>query len=120
MFTRYPGVTSFTDTKIAQELFFGRKEECKKLFYYILSENLTVLYSKSGYGKTSLLQAGVFKLLRENNYYPVYVRFNKIGSSPEEIIRFELLNNKHEDYEVLQKNKGAGLENFFSKFEYGW
>jgi hypothetical protein len=37
---------------------------------------LTALYGKSGLGKSSLLQAGLFPLLREQHYLPVYLRID--------------------------------------------
>ena len=36
--------------------------------------SVTVLYGRSGLGKTSLLRAGLFPALREENFLPVYVR----------------------------------------------
>lgn len=48
-------------------LFFGRAEETQRLASLIFSEKLTVLYGKSGCGKSSLLQAGVLPRLREEN-----------------------------------------------------
>jgi hypothetical protein len=116
--TRYPGVTSFLDTILAHRLFFGRKEDGNKLFYYILVENLTVLYSKSGYGKTSLLQAGVFSMLREENLYPVSVRFNKKELTPQKIIELEVLNiNNQKGYEVLFNTIVKGMAEFFENLE---
>ena len=37
---------------------------------------LTVLFGKSGLGKTSLIQAGLFPRLRQQNILPVYVRLD--------------------------------------------
>ena len=37
---------------------------------------LTVLYGKSGLGKTSLLQAGLYPLLRAEHYFPVHLRLD--------------------------------------------
>lgn len=115
--TRYPGVTSFPDSELAYQLFFGREEDAQKLFYFILSETLTVLYSKSGYGKTSLLQAGVFKLLRQENYYPISIRLNKKENSPQEILKQEITDiNKLTGFEAILP-KANTLPEIFSGVE---
>jgi tetratricopeptide (TPR) repeat protein len=74
---RYPGAGSFTDSDHDRRLFFGRDHESEELFHRILSEQLVVLFGKSGYGKTSLLQAGVFPRLRERELLPLPVRLNR-------------------------------------------
>ncbi|GMV51316.1 MAG: WD domain, G-beta repeat [Nitrospira sp. OLB3] len=59
----------------ASDFFFGRPKEAAELFQLIRLAPLTVVYGKSGLGKTSLLQAGVYPLLRAEHYLPVHVRF---------------------------------------------
>lgn len=86
---RFPGVSSFEDDDLAAELFYGREEESQKLLHYILAENLVVVFSYSGYGKTSLLKARVFRKLREKNFCPILVRFNKKEGSPQQLIQLE-------------------------------
>ncbi len=72
---RYPGAQPFeTGQKL---LFFGRDRDVEALTRLILQEQLTVVYSKSGMGKSSLLNAGVIPLmLKEEEYFPVRIRFN--------------------------------------------
>lgn len=53
---------------------YGRDKEIIELSQKILYNTQTVIYGKSGIGKSSILNAGVFPLLRRNNYFPVYVR----------------------------------------------
>ena len=84
-YSRYPGPPPYDDSKIDFRRFFGRDEEKLDLLYMILGANLTVLYGKSGLGKTSLLQAGVFPLLQERNHLPMYVRLNEQDKPPLEI-----------------------------------
>jgi hypothetical protein len=115
--TRYPGVTSFQDTDLSRQLFFGRDEESRRLLYFILSDALTVLYSRSGYGKTSLLQAKVFGLLREQACFPVFMRFNRQHLTPTEVIKAELKESKQQGYEIISNGEQAVLSNFFSEFE---
>jgi tetratricopeptide (TPR) repeat protein len=73
---RYPGTLSFTDSADDQARFFGRKEEIEQLYLRVLSVPLLVQFGKSGLGKTSLLQAGLFPRLRRKPYLPVMVRLN--------------------------------------------
>jgi tetratricopeptide (TPR) repeat protein len=70
---RYPGTEPFSTED--KDLFFGRDEDIQKLYQAILLEQITVLHGKSGYGKTSLLRAGILpRLGRENNLQTFYVR----------------------------------------------
>ncbi|HVG41179.1 MAG TPA: hypothetical protein VM888_06160, partial [Chitinophagaceae bacterium] len=115
---RFPGVASFEDDAIASELFFGRETETQKLLHFILAENLVVVFSYSGYGKTSLLKASVFKKLREKNFYPALIRFNKKEYIPQELIKTELLAiDEQETFEVIQTNNNAPLKDFFKGLE---
>ncbi len=80
---RYPGVQPFS--KGQAHLFFGRDEDTERLFDLVLLEKLVVLFGKSGYGKSSLLNAGVLPLLDQETakgkrkYLPVIIRFNAYG-----------------------------------------
>jgi formylglycine-generating enzyme required for sulfatase activity len=69
---RYPGVSPFTGEQ--QHIFFGRTEDIKKLHKLIQLRNQVLLYSKSGIGKTSLLNAGVLPLLIAQ-YETLNIRF---------------------------------------------
>lgn len=56
------------------ETIYGRSEEIASLAQCILANVQTVLYGKSGIGKTSLLNAGVFPLVRKKGVFPVNIR----------------------------------------------
>jgi tetratricopeptide (TPR) repeat protein len=71
---RYPGSLPFQDGDLDRRLFFGREKEAELLFYKILVDELVVLYSRSGLGKTSLLNAGVLQQLRERMFFPMMCR----------------------------------------------
>ncbi|HUM11377.1 MAG TPA: hypothetical protein VLT82_10550 [Myxococcaceae bacterium] len=79
--SRYPGTRPFGDTPEDRELFFGREAETEQLFLRVLSVPLLVLFGRSGLGKTSLLQAGLFPHLRERTFLPVMVRLNVPGDA---------------------------------------
>ncbi len=77
---RYPGIQPFSSQQ--KDLFFGRDDDRDQLLSLILLEKLTVLFGKSGYGKSSLLQAGIAPALEKENqrgkriYVPVFIRFH--------------------------------------------
>jgi WD40 repeat protein len=70
----WPGLAAYDEG--ASAFFHGRAEEAAELLRLIRLAPLTVLYGKSGLGKSSLLQAGVFPALRAERYLPVYVRLD--------------------------------------------
>ena len=53
---------------------FGRDEEIQTVSDIILNNVLTVIYGRSGIGKSSLLRAGVFPRMRYEDFLPVYIR----------------------------------------------
>ncbi len=53
------------------DYFHGRKSEATSLLQMVKRAGLTVLYGRSGLGKTSLLEAGLFPELRKNGFWPV-------------------------------------------------
>lgn len=64
----YPGLRPFNETE--QDIFFGRESDKLILIDKILANNLTLLFSASGVGKSSLLNASIIphfrSSLREN------------------------------------------------------
>lgn len=68
----WPGLAPFSER--ARDSFNGREVEAEELLRRVTTAPLTVLFGKSGLGKTSLLQAGLFPRLRRCNILPVYVR----------------------------------------------
>src|SRR5215475_7446481 len=70
----WPGLGSFDEG--AQHFFSGRDAESAELLRLVSQAPLTVLFGKSGLGKTSLLEAGLFPRLRQQNILPVYIRLN--------------------------------------------
>lgn len=71
---RYPGLAPFTAEQRA--IFFGRDDDIQELSELIFVERKVLLYSKSGYGKTSLLNAGVVPELSKNDFFEfIPIRF---------------------------------------------
>lgn len=53
---------------------YGRNQMVTKLVDAIYTNLQTILYGKSGIGKTSLLQAGCFPELRKRHFFPIIIR----------------------------------------------
>jgi len=76
----WPGLDPFDETD--REYFHGRSAESGELVRLVRRELLTVLFGRSGLGKTSLLKAGLFPLLRGEDHLPVYVRLDHAEAAP--------------------------------------
>jgi Novel STAND NTPase 1 len=70
----WPGLASFEESD--RDFFCGRETEAEALGRLIGRARLTVLFGKSGLGKTSLLQAGLFPRLRQDAMLPVRIRLD--------------------------------------------
>jgi tetratricopeptide (TPR) repeat protein len=70
----WPGLESFRENDAF--FFHGRDQEAADLFRLVKRESLTILFSRSGLGKTSLLRAGLFPRLRAETYLPFYIRLD--------------------------------------------
>jgi hypothetical protein len=77
----FPGLHYFEDTAVDRALFFGREKEIKQLAERMIAEDLTVLFGKSGDGKTSLINAGLKWAFRELGYLPVRARIFNVSAS---------------------------------------
>ncbi len=75
----WPGLLSFPEA--AAHLFHGRRREVDELLRLLAGESVCFVYGKSGLGKTSLLQAGLFPRLRETDRVPVYIRLSHESGS---------------------------------------
>ncbi len=72
---RYPGAQPFETYQ--SRIFFGRDKDVAALCRKVRQEPLTVLYSKSGMGKSSLLNAGVIPSIEQSGEYrTLRIRFN--------------------------------------------
>ena len=76
----WPGLEPFEEN--ARAFFHGRDHEAESLLKHVLDAPVTVLFGRSGLGKTSLLRAGLFPLLRDRNFLPLYVRFDVTPDAP--------------------------------------
>jgi len=76
----WPGLLPFREAD--QAWFQGRRAESGELLRLVMRERLTVFFGLSGLGKSSLLQAGLFPLLRQENVLPVYIRLDFSSRKP--------------------------------------
>jgi hypothetical protein len=75
------GLASFTEGD--REFFAGRGDEIEQLLRLVRRDTLALLYSISGLGKTSLLQAGLFPALRAEDSLPTIIRLDYLeGAAP--------------------------------------
>ena len=72
----WAGLASYEDPKTAERKlkFCGRDDDSYDMVRLIMGNVFVTLYGKSGIGKTSLLNAGVFPELRKEQYSPVSIR----------------------------------------------
>lgn len=79
--TRYPGIKPFTVEY--KDLFFGRDPDIERFGRLVQVEKLTVLYGKSGLGKSSLLNAGILPRLKQA--LPIFVRFYSFSEANQQL-----------------------------------
>lgn len=98
---------------------YGRTKECAILLEIIKNNYASVVFGKSGIGKTSLMNAGISPLLREGNYIPIKIRFThnsnisyveQIESKVKESIRCVDL--------LMPKIEKLGLWDFFHRHSF--
>lgn len=70
----YKGLHPYEESD--KDMFYGRGEEAERLLQLVKYNLLTVVFGKAGIGKTSLLRAGVFPLLRKEGFLPIPLRPN--------------------------------------------
>src|SRR5436305_255136 len=70
----WPGLLAFREEDSG--FFLGREKEAEQLLALVQRSSVTVLYGQSGLGKTSLIRAGLFPKLRQNNFFPLWLRLN--------------------------------------------
>jgi tetratricopeptide (TPR) repeat protein len=104
---RYPGTGPFGPGDAA--LFFGRRRETEELYLRILSVPLLLQFGKSGLGKTSLLQAGLFPLLRDRPFLPVMIRLNDPRESLTDAVARSIRESVVNEGVDLDDDASAGL-----------
>jgi hypothetical protein len=116
--SRYAGAQPFTDDPLSRELFHGRKPETTILTHRILANRLTVLFARSGLGKTSLLNAGIAELLRGECLAPLSVRVWEAGLDPVEAVYRGIENAcRRQDFEYVAGDRQS-MWHFFKTAQF--
>lgn len=58
--------------------FKGREEDIAKFIQILNNGNCAVIYSDSGIGKTSLINAGIEPVMAKQGFYPIHIRFDEL------------------------------------------
>ncbi len=114
------GLQSYTEAQSA--MFFGRDEEIETLTTLVKVNTLTIVFGRSGTGKTSLLNAGVFPPLRKSYCLPFPIRLEFQDNSPDLVTQIKnVLKSKIDEYGFRVENYPgpATLWEYFHK-EFLW
>jgi len=78
----YRGMQAFSEEH--KDVFFGRSKPVDEIFDLLRNNLLTVVFGKSGIGKSSVINAGLIPKLRENFYLPILIRipFSDFNADP--------------------------------------
>ncbi|HRH48654.1 MAG TPA: hypothetical protein PLP23_07880 [Panacibacter sp.] len=110
---RYPGTKPFEAADYT--LFKGRDEDIKNLFDFVFMENPVVLFSRSGLGKSSLLNAGLAKKITdENRATPLFIRF---GAYTKETKVLPLERLKEEILKATEQKQNTLFEKLASQIQ---
>ena len=122
LLNRYPGSKPFTLEY--EGLFFGRDEDIAALAKFVHVEKLSVLYGKSGLGKSSLIGAGVVpRLEQQYQYKTIPIRFNSYvegnSSFPIDIFLDTLYDPQHEPNNELAaiESENVSLWQYFKNLQ---
>ncbi len=63
-----------------KDCYFGRSQETEELYQLLGMSDLVLLIGKSGTGKTSLIRCGLGNRVKENSWYPLFIRRKHLSS----------------------------------------
>src|SRR5580765_3079260 len=70
----FQGLRSYEEKNKTQ--FGGRDAEIRELYNLVEANRLTIVFGKSGIGKTSLIKAGLIPELQKNYFFSIYLRID--------------------------------------------
>ena len=95
------GLLSYKDPEKSQKQykFCGRESAVSSIFAMVDNNLLVTLYGKTGIGKTSILNAGVFPLLRSRNYLPISIRLGRYAKEEKSFAKYIIDEIENEIFE---------------------
>lgn len=108
------GLLSYEDPQKSKETytFCGRDGAISSLFAMVDNNLLVTLYGKTGIGKTSVLNAGVFPILRSRGYLPISIRLGKYDSTKEVSFAKSIINSIENEIKQI----GGTIETIYPDF----
>ena len=108
------GLLSYGDPQKSKEsyAFCGRDAAISSLFAMVDNNLLVTLYGKTGIGKTSVLNAGVFPILRSRGYMPISIRLGKYSSTAESSFAKNIVSNIEDEI----KSIGGKIETIYPDY----
>ena len=113
------------------QVIFGRNREIDQLTDSIWANVQTIIYGKSGIGKTSMLQAGIYPRLRKLNFFPVLIRLSFYSGDYVSTVKECVIREAEREDETIGKMRltpvmldkeldvgSASLFQFFSKIKF--
>lgn len=114
----YKGLYSYEECD--KDRFYGRDTEKKELFRLVKYNFLTVVFGKSGIGKTSLLNAGLFPQLRSDGFLPIKIHLDYSEEAPELVDQVKRQIQEELDKNKIQEKEGDKTVKGFSPGETLW
>lgn len=126
----WAGLASYEDPEIAEQKlkFCGRDDDSYDVTKLILGNIFVTLYGKSGIGKTSLLNAGVFPELRDEHCTPFSMRLGMRDEKAPNSYQSVIINSIHrsmsriETIDVIEEQRDENavdyLWNYFARHRF--
>lgn len=105
------GLESYKENQII----YGRNTEVTDLAQRVLNDTDTVVYGKSGIGKTSVINAGVLPIARQNDFVPIVVRLDH-GNTTSYIKQLDGNIRENVEVEDVRLARNAEKELFWEYF----
>jgi hypothetical protein len=115
----WPGLAAYDEA--STRYFHGREKDSAELLRLIKLSPFVAFYGKSGLGKSSLLQAGVFPQLRRARFLPVYLRLDYTDTAQQSLLNQAMLRLRQEidstNVAAAQPVPGEGLWAYLQRRE---